>query len=114
MSANDELEHYMTSCSRLKAERDALQARVEEAEGERDDWKAAQVARVQDWDTRFREIEELAKRFLVERDEARALAERRKEALVQIESMTTDYVGTSQAAGDIAKVARAAIEEDEK
>ena len=30
-------------------------------------------------------------------------------ALTQIEGMTIDYVGTSQAAGDIAKVARDAI-----
>ena len=36
MSANDELEHYMTSCSRLKAENIALERQLAEAQGERD------------------------------------------------------------------------------
>ncbi len=45
---------------------------------------------------------------------AEALAERRKKALVQIEAMTIDYVATDKAAGHIAKVARAAIKEEEK
>ncbi len=37
--------------------------------------------------------------------------DRLKKALERIEAMTTDYVGTSQAAGDIAKVAHDAIKE---
>jgi hypothetical protein len=63
MSANDELEHYMASCSRLKAENARLQERVEEAE-------QALLAGI-----------DLAAFYRNERDCYKALAERRKVTL---------------------------------
>lgn len=46
-------------------------------------------------------------------EEERERAEKLAKALQRIENMTTDYVGTSKAAGEIAKVAQAALREME-
>ena len=84
----------------LRAENRRLQERVKEAE-----------RRNKEMETNITQALNSEVEHRTDRDRYKALAERRKKALERIEDMTTDYVGTSQAAGDIAKVARAAIEE---
>ena len=78
MRATDELEHYMTACSRLKAENARLQARVDNQEP----WLVAlgrmlvepRIVRFPDDVLAWRD----------ERDGYKALAERRGEALVAL------------------------------
>ncbi len=83
-----------TTGLRVMKERDALQARVEEAEAERDVAQETVVA-----------LSTMAQ----ERDRYKALAERRKKALEKIEEKSIGFSAIS-AAGEINVIARAAIE----
>ncbi|KKM80258.1 hypothetical protein LCGC14_1341630 [marine sediment metagenome] len=77
MSATDELEHYMTACSGLRAETARLQTALTEAEIH---LKTARWVLEMD-DPRLLKALQTIERLIAERDGYKALAERRKEAL---------------------------------
>ncbi len=72
MSVTDELEHYMTACSRLKTENARLQAALTEAEAH---LKTARWVLEMD-DPRLLKALQTIERLIAERDGYKALAER--------------------------------------
>ena len=86
MSATDELEHYMTACSGLRAENARLQTALTEAEIH---LKTARWVLEMD-DPRLLKALQTIERLIAERDGYKALAERRKEALEVLEWLPED------------------------